>query len=1108
FITKLSTALLIFVFIFSALPLGGASAAVIFAESFDDSSQFTTSTPFFSDGYGDYFGITDGTTGDFGVGTMPSSLKSYSGFSGNFLTGMDLNGEGASLPITVDWAGIDIIGISPLAFSGDFAEFFDDPGDIDASDFILVEYQIDGGGYQNLISFRLSEDEPDDYNGVFREDTDFNGTGDGATLGNAAQTFIKSIAGSGTTLDLRLSVTVEAGDEDFAVDNFSIFEETPSVPTVIINELDADQVSTDSAEFVELFDGGTGNTDLTGTVLVLFNGSDDASYQAFDLDGMSTDAEGYFVLCGNAATTANCDLDVSPDTNLIQNGADAAALMVGDAVDFPNDTPVTTDGLIDAIVYDTDDGDDAGILVLLNAGQPQVNERGGGDGTGHSNQRCSNGSGGARNTDTYAQFEPTPGTENVCGAGAPPDVVINELDADQAGTDSAEFIELYDGGAGNTDLTGTVLVLFNGSDDASYLAFDLDGMSTDAEGYFVLCANAATTANCDLDVLPDTNLIQNGADAAALLVGDAVDFPNDTPVTTDGLIDAIVYDTDDSDDAGLLVLLNAGQPQVNERDGGDGTGHSNQRCSNGSGGARNTDTYAQFEPTPGAANVCATSFTSIYEIQYTTDPSGDSPYKDQDGITTEGIVTARFYNGYFIEDPAGGAWQGLFVYDTNTPSLGDRIRLTGTVTEYYNLTQLKEITSFTVLSTGNTIPTPTILTTGEVSQEQWESVLVRVETASVTNDDLGHGEWSVNDGSGDVVIDDKGSYAYTPTNGDILNYIIGVLDYSYGAFKIQPRYDADIDLSSCGNPYTAIYTVQGNGDASLLDGTQVDVEGIVTGNFQEGKSGFTIQDAAGDDDASTSDGIFVYASSPNVNVGDHVRVTGYVDEYYDLTEITNVSGFELCSTGNVIDATPIALPLASSTALEAFEGMYITFSQSLYISEYYNFGRYGEIVLTGDRQFQPTASYEPGSANAAQALADNMLNRIKLDDGRGSQNPDPALHPNGGIFDLSNLFRGGDVLNNLTGIVDYNYGEYKIQLTQGAGYISANARSAQPDPVGGSLKAASFNVLNYFTTFGSRGADDAVEFTRQRTKIFAALAAMDADVVGLIEIENNNAAIQ
>ena len=160
-----------------------------------------------------------------------------------------------------------------------------------------------------------------------------------------------------------------------------------AVPSaLVINELDADQTSTDSAEFVELYDGGFGNSSLDGHVLVFYNGgSTDASYQAYDLDGYSTDANGFFVLCGDSANTPNCDLDVDPSTNLIQNGADAVALFAGDGTDFPNGTAITTTGLIDAIVYDTSDSDDAELLALLNAGQPQVNENGGGSGTTHSN---------------------------------------------------------------------------------------------------------------------------------------------------------------------------------------------------------------------------------------------------------------------------------------------------------------------------------------------------------------------------------------------------------------------------------------------------------------------------------------------------------------------------------------------------------------------------------------------------------------------------------------------------------------------------------------------------------------------------------------------------
>ena len=140
---------------------GGGGPALL--EPFDDASQFSTSTPFFADSFGDFFGISDGFGGgDFGGAAAPGGVKGYTGFTGNFLTGMDLDGEGAALPIVVDWTGIDISGLAGIEFRGDFAEFFDEPGDIDASDYLLVEYRIDGGAFLPLISFRLDVDEPDD----------------------------------------------------------------------------------------------------------------------------------------------------------------------------------------------------------------------------------------------------------------------------------------------------------------------------------------------------------------------------------------------------------------------------------------------------------------------------------------------------------------------------------------------------------------------------------------------------------------------------------------------------------------------------------------------------------------------------------------------------------------------------------------------------------------------------------------------------------------------------------------------------------------------------------------------------------------------------------
>ena len=186
--------------------------------------------------------------------------------------------------------------------------------------------------------------------------------------------------------------------------------------SVIINEVDTDTPGTDAAEFIELYDGGLGNTSLTGLVLVAFNGSDDRSYNlggysnAIDLDGYSTDANGYFLI-GNSNIAG---VDISFANGSLQNGADALALYLGDGTDFPNDTPLTTTNLIDAIVYDTDDGDDAGLLTLLNDGQIQVNEDAGGSAISPtvSLQRCPNGTGGKRNTATYEQYAPTPGTMN------------------------------------------------------------------------------------------------------------------------------------------------------------------------------------------------------------------------------------------------------------------------------------------------------------------------------------------------------------------------------------------------------------------------------------------------------------------------------------------------------------------------------------------------------------------------------------------------------------------------------------------------------------------------------------------------------------------------
>jgi predicted extracellular nuclease len=708
-------------------------------------------------------------------------------------------------------------------------------------------------------------------------------------------------------------------------------EEVAPPPDVALNEIVVSTASTDR-EFFEVA-GGAG-VSLGGVTFleVTSGGSIDT---VLDLSSESIPADGFWVATSPEAESV---LGVTGDfgfaNNTLTNDSQTYLLVYNFSGASGDDIDADDDGVIDNPLWDSilDDvaivANDSPIIYSASVVGPD------GSFLAAGGYRCPDISGSWNMHDFSDYSDYTPGSANACGSPTA-DVLINEVDADTPGTDTLEFVELFDGGTGSTALDGLTVVFFNGSDDASYDAFDLDGYSTNGDGYFVL-GNAGVSPTPS--IIFGSNGLQNGADAVALYAGNAADFPNDTAVTTAGLIDAIVYDTNDGDDSGLLPLLNAGQPQVNEGGGGSSASDSNQRCPNGSGGLRNTDTYEQWAPTPGEANLC--------------EPE---------------VIVAK------------------------------------------------------------------------------------------------------------------------------------------------------------------IHDVQGSGSSSPLQGSTVQIEGVVVGDFQDGAAGtngdldgFFVQeeDADVDADPMTSEGVFVYdGSSPSVDVsvGDLVQVVGGVSEHFGLTEISSFGGVTLMDSGVPLPtAASLSLPVTAETDFEAYEDMRVAFAQDLVISEYFNFDRFGEIVLTGHRHLTPTAEFEPGAAAIAAAEA-YVLDRITLDDGRSTQNPDPALHPAGGIFNLSHRFRGGDTISGLTGVMHYDFGLYRIQPTDGGTYHEVNPRPATPADVGGDLNVASFNVLNYFTTLDDgvhdicgpsgnlecRGADDANELTRQRAKIVAALQAIDADVFGLIEIQND-----
>ena len=330
----------------------------------------------------------------------------------------------------------------------------------------------------------------------------------------------------------------------------------------------------------------------------------------------------------------------------------------------------------------------------------------------------------------------------------------------------------------------------------------------------------------------------------------------------------------------------------------------------------------------------------------------------------------------------------------------------------------------------------------------------------------------------------------------------------------EPTPDPDpVTPLECGAAKTLINAIQGEGGDSPLINQEVELEGVVTADFQsdEQLNGFFISSLEADVDANvlTSEGVFVYFSDTDVAVGDHVRVKGSVAEYYNATQIGDVSQVEICASGLTTAATKISLPVADVADLEAFEGMLITLEQALVVTNNYGLGRYGEVDLATERLYQGTQIALPGeAANAVEA--ENQKKQILLDDGSTKQNLDPISYPGVGL-DAYNTLRLGDSVNTITGVLGYSFDRYRIHPTVQPEFTATNPRTEAPAlHSDANLRIASFNVLNYFNGDGqgggfptSRGADSEQELIRQEAKLVSAITALNADVIGLMEIEND-----
>jgi predicted extracellular nuclease len=369
--------------------------------------------------------------------------------------------------------------------------------------------------------------------------------------------------------------------------------------------------------------------------------------------------------------------------------------------------------------------------------------------------------------------------------------------------------------------------------------------------------------------------------------------------------------------------------------------------------------------------------------------------------------------------------------------------------------------------------------------------------------------------------------------GNVFTYLTTVAGATTIGAKILPVTITDAELrkgstsisltvtDSCGDPKTSIHDIQGTGLTSPLVGTTRTIEGVVVGSYQgTGQfGGFYVQepDAVADADPMTSEGTFVFSTLLNVTAGDSVRVNGTVVEFTtssggvtsSLTELGSVSFILVCGSDASVTPTTVTLPVPTMTYFERYEGMLVDFEQTLTVTETFNLGRFGELRLSVDgRLYTPTAVTTPGAA--AIALEDeNNRRAFVLDDGNNQQNIDPTINPAGGLSALDTL-RSGYTVTGLAGVFDHRFGSYRLQPLAPVAFEPTNPRTDAPEDVGGNTRIASFNVLNFFNGDGlgggfptERGADTLAEFQRQLDKEVSALQAMNADIVGLMEIEND-----
>lgn len=495
---------------------------------------------------------------------------------------------------------------------------------------------------------------------------------------------------------------------------------TPTDPVVVINEVDYDQPDADAAEFVELKNTGTVPANLSNFTLLFINGSDGSTYQTFNLSGTLGVGE-YFVLCGDAGNTPRCDLDVSPDADLIQNGEpDAIALLFnGDVVDTVSYEGDVAPPYVEGSGVGLEDSPDTPFVSL---------------------SRSPDGADTDVNNVDFSLRCTTPGRENSVDNTACPDprppVVINEIHADPAtdisgdanndGTrDSTddEFVEIVNVSNGPLDLSGWTL-----SDGFSLRHTFPAGSVIESQCSIVVFGGGAPTGGFGGSVVQTASTNALGLNNSG-----------DTVTLNDGSSDVAEYSYGGEGNNNQSLTLD---PDVT----GDPPLVRHTTATGAAGAPYSPGTKVDGSLFDGCEAPTVGPF-EIFEIQ----GSGDvSPYVGQKVLTLGNVVTALAPNGFFMQTPDSRAdtsidtSNGIFVFTGSAPTVevGHLVDVEGDIVEFFGFTEFSNSPMVTVTST-DALPAPVqfdatvsspdpAAPSCAIEFECYEGMLVHVASGAVT----------------------------------------------------------------------------------------------------------------------------------------------------------------------------------------------------------------------------------------------------------------------------------------------------------------------------------------------------------------------------------------